>query len=477
MAALVLPGQYASWQHGLVEAFIPEQTLGSYTVAGGMLKSMSINGPAVTITGNQHLYKRLGRPFNYPLTIVVVHRQIVASASRVMASVGAGTNRHLLYLSSSGNVTMYSGSSGGGVQAVGLGTAAGSINFSVGRVAASNYRDVFVNGTFSAPNTGNIVTGPQNTFAIGAYWNNDAAATNFYSDEEVLFAGLWNRALSNAEILDLHKSWEWIKRPARSRIWVPVSAGGSTAYSLTLAAGSYTLTGQAATLTPTFHRSLALAAGAYSLIGQTVDLIYAPGSGAYGLTLDAGQYTLAGQALATRVERHLTTATGVFALAGGAVGLTVARHLAASAGTYAITGQDIALTFVGATHYGLTLDVGAYTVQGQDIVLRGPTTEVAYRGAYAPDMPRRKREKVDHVIDDVVAALEAQNAPERVVRRAKNVVHRVARVRQVETLAELDVVIDLAKVEDAVTRTIHTAVKKAKAARRRKQDEELLLVL
>lgn len=288
---------------------------------------------------------------------------------------------------------------------------------------------------------------------------------------------VFEQALSDAEIAAISANpWQLFK-PVERRIWVPASTGGSTVYSLPLAAGSYTLTGQAATLTPTFHRSLALAAGAYSLIGQTVDLIYVPGSGAYGLTLDAGQYTLAGQALATRVERHLTTATGVFALAGGAVGLTVARHLAASAGTYVITGQDIVLTFVGATHYSLTLDAGTYTVQGQDIVLRGPTTEVAYRGAYAPDMSRRKREKVDRVIDDVVAVLEAQNVPERVVRRAKSVVHRVARVRQAETLAELDAVVALAKVEDAVTRVLHKAIKQAKATRRRKQDEELLLVL
>lgn len=513
MAALILPsrriaqpqqGAVIDWSNPLSSGLVLD--VGANTA---FRDSVANRSPSWTVGSPEYASNKYGRAVNFSsdvvsfgdvelfpsatATLLIIDKPVnLTQAAGLVNKRPSATSQHSLSIgynyNSSSELCVDIGSATGAAVAISYRfslskfSTNGNIIFVVIDVGAGSGAKVrlFVNGVEETSKTVGIDTVlsaiPNTTapFEIGRVNN----GTNYYAGH-INRVAAWSRALSWAEVAALYENpWQLFRPLNRSIYFLPAESGvGSTAYSLTAAHGSYSLSGQAVTLTPTFHRSLALAEGSYTLSGQAVGLTYMPGSGAYGLTLDAGQYTLAGQGLATRVERQLTAAAGVFTLAGGVVGLTVARQLAASAGTYTITGQDIALTFVGATHYSLPLGAGAYIVQGQDVVLRGPTTEVAYRGAYAPDMPRRRREKVDRVIDDVVAALEAQNAPERVVCRAKNVVHRVARVRQVETLAELDVVIDLAKVEDAVTRTIHTAVKKAKAARRRKQDEELLLVL
>lgn len=290
---------------------------------------------------------------------------------------------------------------------------------------------------------------------------------------------VFERALSDAEIAALSANpWQLFRPQSRSVYFLPADGGGgATAYSLTADAGSYALSGQPATLSPLFKYTLAASAGAYSYSGLDAVLAYMPGSGSYTLTADAGTYTATGQPAGGASGRRVDGAAGAFTATGNPVALLVARRLPASGGTYAITGQDATLTFIGVAAYALTAEAGAYALAGQSATLRGPADSGVFRGAYAPEMPRRKRDKVDRIIDDVLAVLEAEKAPERVVRRAKNVVHRVVRSQQVETFAELDTKVDLAQVEAAVTRVLHKAIKQAKATRRRKQDEELLLVL
>ena len=341
-------------------------------------------------------------------------------------------------------------------------------------------------------------------------------------------------------------------RPTESKIWVAVTGGGATNYTLTADVGSYSLTGQAASLFPTFKRTLvadaasysltgqdallsyipggvdyympadgggytssgqdagltvvrkyalpadvgsytlngqaanfsvvrkyALAAdvGSYTLNGQDAILAYAPGSGAYVLAADVGTYTSTGQGAATRFNARVDGSTGTYTSTGQGAALTVARRLPGAAGTYQITGNDATLTFVGVMAYTLSGETGTYTLNGSPATLTGPADVSTRRGGWAPEMPRRKKERVDRILDDVLAVLEEQKEPERVVRRAKKTLHRVARAEQVQNLAELDTKVDLAEVEDAVTRVIHKAIKEAKVKRRRKQDEELLLML
>jgi len=124
------------------------------------------------------------------------------------------------------------------------------------------------------------------------------------------------------------------------------SGGGSVSYVLSCNSGSYTYTGQAASLT--VERKLSLAAGAYTYSGQ-----------AAGLTVDrrlalaAGSYTYAGQAASLGLERKLALAAGAYAYAGNAATLdyvpgagAINYVISLAAGSYAYTGQDATLDYV-----------------------------------------------------------------------------------------------------------------------------------
>lgn len=271
--------------------------------------------------------------------------------------------------------------------------------------------------------------------------------------------------------------------------YMPAEGGGYTSsgqdagltvvrkYALPADVGSYTLNGQDANFSVVRNYALVADVGSYTLNGQDAILAYAPGSGAYVLAADVGTYSSTGQGAATRFNARVDGSTGTYSSTGQAAALTVARRLPGAAGTYQITGNDATLTFVGVMAYTLSGETGTYTLNGSPATLTGPSDVSTRRGGWAPEMPRRKKERVDRILDDVLAVLEEQKEPERVVRRAKKTLHRVARAEQVQNLAELDTKVDLAEVEDAVTRVIHKAIKEAKVKRRRKQDEELLLML
>lgn len=377
MAALILPGQFASWQNGLVHAVWQGKELSEFSSVNGFAKTVTPAGEAIRLTGTQYMTRRLPAGFNFPLTFVSVFRRNVASPSRVLASVGSGTQRHLLYFASGNFLALYSAAGAATGQALGPGISdTANVYFAAGRVSSAASRDVFVNGVFYSPNTATANTTPMNVHAIGAYWNNDAPAAGFTSDADILFSGLWNRALSNAEILDLHQSWRRITRPAQRRIWVPVSGGG-TAYSLSADVGSYSLSGQAAAFNyvpGAASYTLTADVGSYSLTGQAAGLAYAPGSGAYSLAAEFGSYSLSGVDASVKAGRNLPAEFGSYGLSGQAAGVVVGRRVAGEFGSYSLTGQDATLTAVGAVSYSLTAEVGLYSIDGQPVTLTGPET-------------------------------------------------------------------------------------------------------
>lgn len=216
---------------GLVAAVWPGTELASgFRQSGGFSRTVTPGGDAIRLTGTQHLLQRLPGGFNFPLTFVSVFRRNVAVNSRVLASVGSGTQRHLLYFASASNVALYSAAGGTTAQTSGVTISdTTGVHFVAGRVSSASHRQIYQDGVFYAANTQTVNTTPQNVHAIGAYWNNDASAAGFTSDADILFSGLWNRALSDAEILDLQQSWRRITRPTQRRIWVPVSGGEQVA--------------------------------------------------------------------------------------------------------------------------------------------------------------------------------------------------------------------------------------------------------
>lgn len=124
--------------------------------------------------------------------------------------------------------------------------------------------------------------------------------------------------------------------------YVPqAAASGGSPYTLTAAAGSYTLTGGAATLK--VGRVVSAAAGSYTLTGNTATLA---------------------------VGHKLSAAAGSFALAVNAATLAYGRKLPASAGSYTFTGNAATLTYTPlAGAYRLTAAAGAFAVTGGDATL------------------------------------------------------------------------------------------------------------
>lgn len=157
--------------------------------------------------------------------------------------------------------------------------------------------------------------------------------------------------------------------------------GTGGAYSLALAQGTYTLTGQA--VATRAARKMAAAQGSYSLTGQAVTLTY--GAAAKVIGIGQGTYSLTGQAVALRVARTLAAAQGSYALTGQAVGTKYGRKMAAAQGAYALTGQTVGLkggrkiaigqgtyAFTGSNalaDYAITIGSGTYALTGQNVTL------------------------------------------------------------------------------------------------------------
>lgn len=171
---------------------------------------------------------------------------------------------------------------------------------------------------------------------------------------------------------------------------------------LTAAQASYTLSGQAATLTAS--RYLAAAQAAYALTGQAAGLLagrlLTADQASFVLTgldaaltkvvvlaCDAGTFTLTGEDAGLVAARLLTAAPATFNLTGPDAQLVAARLLTASAGSFALTGADVTLLagrYLGAGlgSFGLTgtsanllasrvlaAGLGSFVLTGEDVTL------------------------------------------------------------------------------------------------------------
>lgn len=117
-------------------------------------------------------------------------------------------------------------------------------------------------------------------------------------------------------------------------IWtLSESASGSPTYTLTLDAGTVTVSGSAAL------RDLSM-------------------------VLEPGTVSVTGQAAALLAGRRLVGDAGSVNVAGHVAGLLAARRLAADAGVVTVSGQDATLT---SATYSLALDAGVVSIGGQAI--------------------------------------------------------------------------------------------------------------
>lgn len=171
-----------------------------------------------------------------------------------------------------------------------------------------------------------------------------------------------------------------------TQLWrnLGVATGGGTAptaaissgYTLTCAAGSYALTGQAASLVRT--RRLVAEQGAYTITGQAAGL-----QRTRRLAAEQGTYTLTGQVAGLQLARRLAAEQGAYTLTGVAAILARSRVLAADQGAYTLSGQAAGLTYTPAGSYTLSCDAGSYSLNGQAVSLRAARRVVAEPGSYA----------------------------------------------------------------------------------------------
>lgn len=160
-----------------------------------------------------------------------------------------------------------------------------------------------------------------------------------------------------------------------AQVFVALQEVGGTAYTLTAAQGSYTLSGQSVNLL--FKRLLAAVQGSYSLSGQAANLLF-------GRKLAAlqGSYVLSGQNANLLFGRLLAALQGSYTLSGQVANLLFGRLLAALQGSYSLTGQSADLIYSAST-YTLVAAQGSYVLTGQSANLLFGRKLTAAQGSYA----------------------------------------------------------------------------------------------
>lgn len=150
-----------------------------------------------------------------------------------------------------------------------------------------------------------------------------------------------------------------------------VTAGG-TAYTLTAAQGTFSLSGQPASLRSA--RQLSAAVGSFALSGKAATLRYG-----YKLTASAGGFALSGVAANFKRTYALAASTGSFVLSGKNAGLAFGHKLPAATGSFSLSGQTAALRF----GRNLVAGTGSFGVAGQSATLRAGRKITAGTGAFA----------------------------------------------------------------------------------------------
>jgi hypothetical protein len=147
-------------------------------------------------------------------------------------------------------------------------------------------------------------------------------------------------------------------------------------YTLTAQGGSYTLTGQSATLIRS--KLVTASGGSYAIAGQQATITYTPAAINYQLTAQGGSYALTGQSATISRDRRLTSSGGSYALTGGTATILRTKVITAQGGAYALTGQQSVIS----KSKLITAQGGTYSVTGQQAIIERDRTLTAQGGAY-----------------------------------------------------------------------------------------------
>jgi hypothetical protein len=140
--------------------------------------------------------------------------------------------------------------------------------------------------------------------------------------------------------------------------------------------GSYALTGTDANLRTT--RILGAAAGSYSATGTAASLEFGR-----AVSAESGSYSWTGTASTLKVGHKLSAESGSYGLIGTSAGLLVGHKLSANAGSYVWIGTDATLTYDQVGQFTVTAEAGAYSLTGTDAGLLQGYEVAADAGSYA----------------------------------------------------------------------------------------------
>jgi hypothetical protein len=150
----------------------------------------------------------------------------------------------------------------------------------------------------------------------------------------------------------------------------PTTAGsGSTVYTLVAQGGSYSYSGQSATLLKS--KLLVASGGSYSFVGASVNITYTPAAVVYTLTALGGSYSLTGQSATLRRNRNLTASGGSYSLVGANATLLRSKRIVASGGAYSLVGANATLL----KSKRIVAQGGSYSFVGSSVTITyTPTT-------------------------------------------------------------------------------------------------------
>jgi hypothetical protein len=134
-------------------------------------------------------------------------------------------------------------------------------------------------------------------------------------------------------------------------------------YKLTIEAGVYSTSGENVTLKA--DRKLSFTAGSYSTTGNSVNL-----TKGYKLTTDQGSYLVNGETVSLRFNRKLAATLGTYSTVGNNPSLLYGRKLTIEGGVYSVVGNNVNLTHGQAGSYTLNTELGSYLTTGNSVGLR-----------------------------------------------------------------------------------------------------------
>ena len=219
----------------------------------------------------------------------------------------------------------------------------------------------------------------------GGNWNNDAAADPAAGTNGIAVTGSAGNyalhmlvSLTGGVVTVRTELAEYTQTvPSGFLSWMG-EGGGPTAYTLPAVAGTYALTGTAAT--PKLARVLdAATAGSYALAGTDATLTKGAAVIHYTLPAAAGSYALSGATAGLYRGREVLAVAGAYAVSGATASLEVGREVAADPGSYALSGATVSLE-LGKEVLALA---GSYAITGTIATLRHGWKIAADGSSYA----------------------------------------------------------------------------------------------